>query len=134
MAEGDHLLDVELVAADRRVWSGTAKFVLARTTDGDIGILYDHEPVLAVLVDGVVSLRREEGDMVAAVHGGFLSVANNRVSILAESAELSFEIDVARAERALSDIGDGEGDDVIAARLRAESRIKASTMQINLPG
>jgi F-type H+-transporting ATPase subunit epsilon len=133
MAESDHLLDVELVAADRRVWSGTARLVLARTTNGDIGILYDHEPVLAVLVDGVVTLRRAEGDMVAAVHGGFLSFANNRVSILAETAEMSFEIDVARAEQALADLG-VDDDDAIPARVRAETRVKAASMQINLPG
>ena len=133
MAESDRLLDVELVAADRLVWSGTARFVLARTSAGDIGVLYDHEPVLASLVDGVVTLRRSEGDMVAAVHGGFLSVANNRVSILAETAEMSFEIDVPRAERALADVIEDD-EAALAARARAETRLKASSMHINLPG
>ena len=83
-------LQVELVAADRVVWSGRASMVLARTTEGDVGILRDHSPVLSVLVPGVIEIDPEEGDrVVAAVDGGFLSVAANRVSILAERTTLA---------------------------------------------
>src|SRR6478609_399675 len=94
-------LQVELVAADRRVWSGEATMVVAKTTDGDVGILGGHEPMLALLAGGAVTIKTDEGDVYAAVHGGFFSVADNRVSILAESAELASEIDVARAEEVL---------------------------------
>ena len=66
--------EVELVAPDRIVWSGEADIVIARTTDGDIGILPNHEPMLAVLVEHPVTIRRTDGDaLVAAVLGGFLS-------------------------------------------------------------
>jgi len=91
------LLDVELVAADRRVWSGQATMVIVRTADGDLGVLPNHEPVLAQLVPWPVTIRSTEGDVIASLNGGFLSVAANRVSLLAESAELAADIDVERA-------------------------------------
>ncbi len=81
----DSLLQVELVAADRLVWSGQAKMVIARTTEGDVGILPSHAPMLALIIEGVVDVQTAEGETwVAAVDSGFLSVADNRVSILSE--------------------------------------------------
>ena len=94
----DDLLHVELVAADRLVWSGEAKMVIARTTEGDVGILPNHAPMLSLMVDGVVDVQTPEGETwVAAVDAGFLSVANNRISILSEHAEMSHEIDLEKA-------------------------------------
>jgi F-type H+-transporting ATPase subunit epsilon len=123
-------LNVELVAADRKVWSGEATMVIARTVEGDIGILSGHIPVLGVLVDGSVQIRQEGGDLVvAAVHGGFLSVADNQVAILAELAELAEEIDVARAEASLKDARSGQGDEALAAVERAEARIRAHSLK-----
>jgi F-type H+-transporting ATPase subunit epsilon len=119
-------LHVELVAADRTVWSGDATIVITRTADGDIGVLSDHAPLLSVLVEGTVEIRTPDGDyLVAAVSGGFLSVANNRVSVLAESAEMSDEIDLeaARAELERAQ-GSDEEDDGAAVRA-AEARIRA---------
>ena len=107
MADNDQL-QVELVAADRTVWSGQATMVIARTTEGDVGVLRNHAPLLSLLVPGVVEISAVEGDdQVAAVDGGFLSVANNRVSILSEHAVLSHEIDV---EQARADLEAAEGD------------------------
>ena len=107
----DELLQVELVAADHKVWSGEATFVLARTTDGEIGILANHAPVLSVLVESAVMIRGDGGEtQLAAVDGGFLSVADNRVSILAEQALLSDEIDSAQARQDL-ERAEGESDD-----------------------
>jgi len=81
-------LTVELVSPEKRVWSGEAQFVSARTLEGDLGILTDHAPLLGVLVDGQVSINETDGQVKTfTVSGGFLSVANNRVSILAEKAE-----------------------------------------------
>jgi F-type H+-transporting ATPase subunit epsilon len=115
MAESTAALQVELVAADRTVWSGRASMVLARTTEGDVGILAHHAPVLSVLVPGVVDIHAEgEDHVVAAVDGGFLSVAANRVSILAERTTLSHEVDVATAK---SDLDAAEGADDDAAEL-----------------
>jgi F-type H+-transporting ATPase subunit epsilon len=117
------LLDVELVAADRKVWSGQATLVVARTTEGDIGVLPHHEPMLAVLEPWPVTIRRPEGDVVASVNGGFLSVADNRISLLAESAELAEDIDLGRAERALESARSAQDE---KAEARAISRLEAA--------
>ncbi len=94
----DDLMQVELVAADRLVWSGQATMVIARTTEGDVGILPNHAPVLSLMVDGIIDVRTAEGETwVAAVDTGFLSVANNRISILSEHAEMSHDIDLEQA-------------------------------------
>ena len=83
----ESVLGVELVTPEARVWSGQAKMVSARTVEGDLGILPGHAPLFGVLVDGKVSIKDVGGAVTEFdVHGGFLSVANNRVSILTESA------------------------------------------------
>jgi F-type H+-transporting ATPase subunit epsilon len=126
----DDLLQVELVAADRLVWSGEATMVIARTTEGDVGILPHHAPMLSLMVDGVVDVQTAGGETwVAAVDAGFLSVANNRISILAEHAEMSHEIDLEKAradlERARS-AGEYESEaEAEEAVRRAEARIRA---------
>ncbi len=81
-------LKVELVAADRKVWSGDASRVIAKTTDGEIGILTGHAPLLGVLVGGDIRIAGESGDVVATVDGGFLSVDHDRVTIVAETADV----------------------------------------------
>ena len=123
----DDLLQVELVAADERVWSGEATFVLTRTTDGELGIMPHHAPVLSVLVEGVVVIRSDDSDAkVAAVDGGFLSVADNRVSILAEQAAMAEDIDESAARSDLEQ-AQGDDDDDAAYRVRwAEARIAAT--------
>ncbi len=121
---------VELVAVERQLWAGQALQVSARTLDGDIGVLPGHAPILGVLADGgVVRIKRAEGDeLVAAVHGGFVSVSSDVVRVLAESAELSEEIDVARAKAALDRTAqaDPDDEDAVAARARAEARLRAA--------
>jgi F-type H+-transporting ATPase subunit epsilon len=121
-------LQVELVAADRLVWSGEATMVIARTTEGDLGVLPGHAPLLSVIIEGVVDVTTTEGETwVAAVDAGFLSVAHDRVSILSERAEMSHEIDLEKArheiERAKA-AGENDDEAVVAAR-RAEARIRA---------
>ena len=81
------MLKVELVSPEKKVWSGEAVSVSARTLEGDLGILTDHAPLLGVLVDGEVTIKGTDGsNNTFNVAGGFLSVSNNRVSILAESS------------------------------------------------
>lgn len=121
-------LHVELVAADRLVWSGEASMIIARTTEGDVGILPNHAPALSLMVDGVIDVTTTDNETwVAAVDAGFLSVANNRVSLLAEHAEMSHEIDLEKArldlERARK-AGEAEDADAVAAAW-AEARIRA---------
>ncbi|HLK95386.1 MAG TPA: F0F1 ATP synthase subunit epsilon [Nocardioidaceae bacterium] len=124
----DDLLRVEVVSADSEVWSGDAEFVLARTTDGELGVLPHHAPLLSVLVESVILIRGEGGDsQVAAIDGGFISVAENRVSILCEQALLSEDIDAGEARQDL-ERAQGDSDDEDAARqVRwAEARIEAT--------
>lgn len=81
-------LTVEVVSPEKRVWSGEASQVSARTLEGDIGVLPDHAPLLGVLVDGgQVTIKASDGSINEfTINGGFISVSNNRVSILGESA------------------------------------------------
>jgi F-type H+-transporting ATPase subunit epsilon len=80
------LLTVEVVTPEQRIWSGEANMVSTRTLEGDIGVLPNHAPLLGVLVDGKVVIKGSDGSTHEfSVHGGFISVANNRVSILSES-------------------------------------------------
>lgn len=115
-------LQIELVSADRVVWSGQASEVLARTVEGDLGVLADHAPLLSLLVPGVVVITPFEGEdeIKAAVAEGFISVANNRVSILSEDAFLADEIDVAVARAELEAAEAGEDETAI---LRAEAKL-----------
>ncbi len=115
-------MNVELVAADRQVWSGQAASVVVRTVEGDIGILPGHSPLLAQLKEGFSArIIHVDGDETSvALHGGFLSVTKDKVSILAEDAQLASEIDVAEAKAeyaAAQRHADGEETaDVLRAR------------------
>ena len=96
-------LQVALVIPDRELWSGEARTVIAKTTEGDIGVLTGHAPVFGILAEGsVVEILTEESSVRAAVSGGFLSVADNRVSLLAAQAQLGQEVDVAAAREELA--------------------------------
>src|SRR5258708_7028701 len=109
-------LHVELVIADRELWSGEASMVIAKTLEGDIGVLSGHPPVLGILAEGSVvrvldpqpegnSGAGEPGEEVtAAVSGGFLSVADDRISIPAPDAQLGSDIDRAAARSELEAI------------------------------
>jgi F-type H+-transporting ATPase subunit epsilon len=82
-------LQVSVVAADHEVWSGAARQIIARTTEGEIGILAGHEPILAILASGEVRVTTTSGELVTAqAEDGFLSVENDTVTIVAGQAEL----------------------------------------------
>src|SRR6476620_11240040 len=100
-------MDVDIVAVDRKIWSGKATFVFTRTTAGEIGILPRHIPVVAQLVDdAMVRVEREgEDDLRIAVNGGFTSVTEEAVRILVENAEFESEINADAAKQ------DSESDD-----------------------
>ena len=112
-------LNIDIVAVDRKIWSGEGTFLFTRTTSGEIGILPRHIPLVAQLVDdAMVRVEREgEEDLRIAVDGGFMSVTDDGVIILAESAEFESEIDADAARR------DSESDDPeTAAKGRARLR------------
>ena len=82
-------LRVSVVSADKDVWSGEASMVVAKTVEGEIGILPGHEPMLAILALGNVRVTTVDGPKITAnAEGGFLSVENNNVSVVASAAEL----------------------------------------------
>jgi F-type H+-transporting ATPase subunit epsilon len=123
-------LTVAVVSAERGIWSGTAASVVAKTPEGDIGILPGHEPVLALLQDSPVRVTTADGSViVVASHGGFLSVAKDEVNIIAEVAEMAADIDIDRAKMALARAqAAGEEPDEQSALKRAETRLSAASM------
>ena len=121
-------LQVELVSPERILFSGDATSVTARTAEGDIAFLTGHAPFIGLLDIGVVTIDLTEGSrMKVAVHGGFVEVMDDRVTVLSDVAELPDQIDRARAERALAEAqgatgtGDAEAD---AAARRARVRLE----------
>jgi F-type H+-transporting ATPase subunit epsilon len=86
----DKTLRVELVAADRAVWSGDAKMVVAKTVEGEIGLLSGHEPMLAILGSGEVRITLPTGESIKATAAdGFISVEHDVVTIFAGQAQLA---------------------------------------------
>ncbi|HWV48569.1 MULTISPECIES: F0F1 ATP synthase subunit epsilon [unclassified Microbacterium] len=82
-------LNVSLVSADAEVWSGEASLVVAKTVEGEIGIMTGHEPVLAILAQGEVRITREDGSKVLAnAQDGFLSMEGDTLTIVAGNAAL----------------------------------------------
>ena len=125
-------MQVEVVSADRVVWSGESSNIIAKTVEGEIGILPGHEPVLGVLVPSAVVIFDEGGGReVVAVDGGFISVSQGRVSILSEYARMADEITVAQAEKELAEaqraLDTGDGDDEDRKHfLRATAQLRAA--------
>jgi F-type H+-transporting ATPase subunit epsilon len=94
-------LQVELVSPERILYSGEADMVIARTVGGgELAFLTGHAPFVGALDIATVTIRSSEGDEVVAVHGGFVEVSSNTVTILSDVAELGSQIDVERARQA----------------------------------
>jgi F-type H+-transporting ATPase subunit epsilon len=94
-------MTVEVVTPERVVYSGDAKMVIARGVEGDLGILPNHMPLVTPLKIAPVRIQQEgDKETKIAVSGGFMEVRGDKVTILAETAELPEDIDVARAQEA----------------------------------
>ena len=125
-------MQVQVVSAERVVWSGQATNIIAKTTDGDIGILPGHEPVLAVLVPSAVEIFTADNQReILAVDGGFISVGQGRVSILSEYASMADDVDLPHAEKELADaqsrMDDGETDEETRKHFsRAQAQVLAA--------
>ncbi|NDZ94697.1 F0F1 ATP synthase subunit epsilon [Streptomyces sp. SID6673] len=119
----DKSFHVEVVAADEKLYSGEATFVIAQTTSGELGVLANHEPLLGQLVPGgFVVIAEESGKRLsAAVQGGFLSVTGESVTVLAESAQWADDIDAAAERSALESAEPGTDE-----YNRAHSRLAAA--------
>lgn len=118
----------QLVSVERPLWVGTATSVTAQTTEGEIGVLPGHEPLLGQLVEnGVVTIRTNTGEkLVAVVQGGFLSVSDKKITILADSATWANEVDVADAEARVQSAETEHEKAVAESELRAVKRLDAS--------
>jgi F-type H+-transporting ATPase subunit epsilon len=83
-------LNVDLVAADRQIWSGSAVMVVAKTAEGQIGLLPGHEPLLAILAPGEIKINLAEGKSVIAnsEEGGFISMEHDTVTVVVRDASL----------------------------------------------
>ena len=121
---------VEVVSPERVLFSGEATMVLTRTLEGEIAFQANHAPFLGVLTENHTKIFLVDGGVQdVAVHGGFVEVSNNKVSILSDGAELADEIDADRARRARDRADemtrhedDGEAE---AALRRAHARLSA---------
>jgi F-type H+-transporting ATPase subunit epsilon len=117
-------LQVELVSPERILYSGEASTVIVRSAGGDIAFLTGHAPFVGTL--GVAKLRiiqTDDTEVVVAVHGGFVEVKDNRVTILSDVAELASQVDVDRARASLAQaIADVDE----AAQRRAEVRLEVA--------
>lgn len=123
-------LNVRLVATDKQVYTGAASIVVFETLDGQVGIMPRHSPMMAILRDAPVFIRTiDDGDLHAAVHGGFVTVDGDTVIILAESAELAHDIDTDIERKVEAEIGTPADDDEASkARLkRAQVRLSVAT-------
>ena len=128
------MLQVELVSPEKILFSGQASFVRARTVGGgEIAFLTGHAPFIGALEICVVKIITESGDeQLIAVHGGFVEVSDDTVTILSDVAELADDVDVGRAEAARTQAEtelrtDPDDDEAKAALQRAEVRIEVAT-------
>ncbi|MFV2038913.1 MAG: ATP synthase F1 subunit epsilon [Acidimicrobiales bacterium] len=125
-------LTVELVSPERIVFEADASLVIARTTDGEIGFQPGHVPFVGNLVSSVVRMALVDGGVQhIAVHSGFVEVSDDRVTLLSDVAELAGDIDVERAQAALTRATealstDRDDTEAAAAARRAETRISAA--------
>lgn len=102
--------NLEVVTPDAKFFQGETDMVILRTTEGDVGILFDHEPLVAPLKIGSIRIRQEDGNYkMASSSSGFVTVADSNVTIITDASEWAEDIDLERAE---------------AARERAEKRIR----------
>jgi F-type H+-transporting ATPase subunit epsilon len=129
-------LRLQIVTAERVVFDSDVDYVTAPGAEGSLGILPRHAPLLSGLTPGELRYRRSGEQVALAIGGGFIEIFNNKVVVLADSAERSDEIDVARAEEArkraerlLSERGKLSADDALRTELalrRALTRIEVA--------
>jgi F-type H+-transporting ATPase subunit epsilon len=125
-------MHVEVVSAEKQLFSGEAKELYARALDGEIGIMPGHQPAVIALDIGPVNVRLEDGtNERIAVHNGFLYVGRDKTIVLADTAELASEIDTARAEAKVRELEhklDREEDASLRSSLaKARLRVDVST-------
>jgi F-type H+-transporting ATPase subunit epsilon len=131
-------LEVSVVTPERELWSGEASFVVARAAGGDIGVLPGHAPFLGALHHATLKIDSDGGSEFFAVHGGFIEVFEDRVTVLAPVAEAAHEIDIERARRDVEEYETSlrhEFDEEIQlCLLRAQARLRTAGEAGLIPG
>ena len=123
-------LTVRIVATDRMVFQGAASLVVFDTMDGQIGVMAKHSPLMAVLRDAPVLIRTaDQGDLYAAVHGGFVTVDGNDVIILAETAELADDIVPEAVNKVIAEVGTPAEDDAKAQAMLERANVRLATLE-----
>jgi len=93
---------VDVVSPEATVWSGEAVIVVARTPDGELGIMADHEPLMGALSTGAVEIETESGERTTiGVHGGFIQVLDNQVTLITDRAQITEDHAAAKAAAAV---------------------------------
>lgn len=104
---------VDVVSPEATVWSGEATIVVARTPEGELGIMADHEPLMGTLSTGAVEIEDESGSRTTiGVHGGFIQVLNNQVTLITDRAQVAEGHDAAKeVAQELADTAPAEDED-----------------------
>ena len=116
MAEGRNF-DLEIITPDRVFYQGQASMIEFNTTEGEIGVYKDHIPLTVIIKPGVLTITSEEEIKKAALHSGFATIMQEKITILAEVIEWGDEIDEERAE---------------AAKQRAEDRLRENQTSVDM--
>lgn len=127
------MIKLQIITPTRTILDEEVESLVLTTTEGEMGVFYDHEPVVALLGYKQVAYKQEGKKKYATTMGGFVEVTKDRVTILTDASELQDEIDIERAKRAkeraekrLAEKGDG------IDHLRAEIALKKAIARINL--
>ncbi|MCH7745103.1 MAG: F0F1 ATP synthase subunit epsilon [Chloroflexi bacterium] len=125
-------IHLEIVTAERQVYSEDVDIVIAPGIDGELGILPRHSPLLTVLKPGEIRVRKSGEESSIAVSGGFLEVLGNKVTILADTAEYAEEIDLERAEEALKRAQERVASSVSMDLERAVASVRRSQARVKV--
>ena len=125
-------IHLEIVTAERQVYSEDVDIVIAPGIDGELGILPRHSPLLTVLKPGEIRVRKSGEESSIAVSGGFREVLGNKVTILADTAEYAEEIDLERAEEALKRAQERVASSVSMDLERAVASVRRSQARVKV--
>ena len=125
---------LEIVTAERVVYSEDVDVLVAPGVDGELGVLPRHAPLLTMLKPGEIRVVKDDEESFIAVSGGFLEVLGNSVTILADTAEHASEIDIERSEEALrrahervaASVSDADLERAVASMRRSQARLRVA--------
>ena len=124
---------LEIITAERQVYDDEVELVVAPGLDGELGILPHHAPLMTALQPGEIMIRKDGDETYLAVTGGFMEVIGNKVTVLADAAERSDEIDEARAQEAVQRASERLGQDQTDIQLeQAVASMRRAQVRLNV--